>query len=233
MFDRLKTVIAATFVAVPMALAATAGGAATFTLDATSRGCLESDGTEGCGNSFQANGNFFTGENFSQSEQLRSFFLFDLSGVSGTVTGVSLKIDVGNILADPGPESVGFFQVSQASFNTLAGGSGSGAVYGDLGTGINLGGPTLDTGDSDSLINFAGGASWISAVSGALGGDFGFGGSLLTYNSAEREGVFGGSTGNTFQLVIDTADAPVVPLPAGMPLLLAGLGGLALLRRRS
>lgn len=44
--------------------------------------------------------------------------------------------------------------------------------------------------------------------------------------------IFDSNSAVTVSVNYDTVDTPTVPLPAGMPLLLAGLGGLAMMRRR-
>lgn len=189
---------------------------------------------------------FFVGEiddGGLEGENFRSYFGFDLSGLGGTVISgeIYIKIhpDFGYISADAS-ESVAFYPVSDDSLDQLLNGTFnvSTGFYADLGTGINLGGTTVTAADAAAdagSVTYDMGDQWITALNGSLGGDFGFGGRLFTSSiNGSREAVFGGSgVGNdAFTLRITTDEVSAVPLPAGLPMLLAGLAGFGVLRRR-
>ncbi len=218
-----------------------ASAATTYEVNAVKRGCYNGD-VDVCTGSGTPSGIFYTGENDGggfESENFRSYFGFDLSGLGGTVISGEIYIEINpqfGYFSDDPSESIAFYPISDDSLNQLLNGTfdaGTG-FYSDLGTGINLGGPTVTPADvAAGSITYAMGAQWINALNTNLGGDFGFGGRLFTTTiNGDREGLFGGSgTGNdAFTLRITTDEIPPVPLPAGLPMLLVGLAGFGVLR---
>ena len=216
-------------------LSVSAANAAEVTISPFSRGCVDEFGAPTCGTSFTAGGNFFTG--FNPSGVKRSFFLFNLSSVTDEIVAATLNVSLDPTIGFAGPdasESVGFFELSDDSETKLAGATSDLDVFADLGSGTNLGGPTITPADEGTTIDFNVGASFLAALNGARGDSlFGLGGSLLTLspNPSQEEGVFGFSSNATFSLTL-TTEAAVIPLPGALPLLLAGLAGLGLAARR-
>lgn len=210
-----------------------AASAAVIDITPYSRGCVDSNASFGCGDSGTASGNFYTGNTLGTVGLLRSFFLFDLSGVGGTIVSATLSFGLGNLgyNSTDASEGVGFFEISASSVGKLESSTQDASTYSDLGTGINLGYPSFTNAMENSTVTNVLTPLWLSALNGASGGKFGLGGSLITFGGNGEEGVFGGSTGQQVKLTITTRDSGVIPLPAGLPLLLSGLGGLALLRR--
>lgn len=208
-----------------------ASAAINYELNAFSRGCYNG-GTEACSGSGTPNGIFYTGEGSSvfESEIRRSYFGFDLSGLSGNVISGEIFIEIDEEFGYAGDdlfESIAFYAISDDSLDQLINSSflpGSG-FYTDLGTGINLGGPTVTPADAlNGSITHSMGPQWISALNANLGGNFGFGGRLFTTTlNGNREGLFGGSGvgSDAFTLRITTDAVRSVPLPATFPLLMS------------
>ena len=210
--------------------------ASLMTVEPFSRGCLRPDGTNDCLPAFAATANYFTGYELSDDVVKRGFLLFDLSGVSGDLVGAELSITLARGWFSPdAEESVAAFEMSAASLATLKSGSGSPAVYSDLGTGVNLGLQPLSQGQIGTTVVQSLAPRWIDALQGAFGGDFGVGLSLTDYSggTTANEGVFGASGAQPLSLALEFAEpGAAIPAPATLPALLLGLGGLAAVRLR-
>ncbi len=139
----------------------------------------------------------------------------------------------GESFASPGDtESVGFFELTAASVSKLETDTADAATFGEQGTGTNLGYPAFTEAMEGTTVSNALGQSWIDALNGAAGGKFGVGSALLTYDGGtDAEAVFGFSLDTVVKLTVVTDTTPV-PLPAGLPLVLTAMGGLALMRGR-
>lgn len=214
-----------------------APAAASFvTVEPVSRGCLAPSGASACGDSFTADGNFFTGEPVPFDPLTRGFLIFDLSGLSGTLLSAVLEIDFFRVATSEASEFVTAIQISDANVATLLGASGSASIYNDLGAGINLGYPAATPAENGSTKSFALTAPWLSAVSGAFGGDFGVGFALASFSGGgapSGEGLFAASSRDPVRLTLEFGEADAaVPGPLPAVLLLTGLGALGVAARR-
>ena len=84
--------------------------AATITINAYSRGAYIDTGVFGTGGSGTADGIYLTGEHtsFGTPNEYRSFFLFDLAGVTDPIVSATFEVSAGLQLhtSDRNPESL-------------------------------------------------------------------------------------------------------------------------------
>ncbi len=209
----------ATFLIAALFVSASASGAAatTVTINSSASGFYQNTGgTPSLGST-----------NIIEDSTRNNYFAFDLSGLSGTVTGAKLTIF--------GPNGLFLFNsttpatVTYSIYDVTTDGHTAGAAaFADLGSGLVYGSTSFaaTTGSSPQLvIDLSGGLNDINA---ALGGLFALGGdSSLVSN----QGFLWSSSflGPAAQLTLETT-----PLPATLPLFatVLGGGGLVAWRRR-
>jgi hypothetical protein len=213
-----------TFIVAALFVAASASGAAatTVTINSSASGFYQNTGgTPSLGS---------TG--IIEDSTRNNYFAFDLSGVSGTVTGAKLTIFGPNGLflfnsTTPATVTYSIYDVT-TNIGALTGHTAGVAAFTDLGSGLVYGSTSFaaTTGSSPQLvIDLSGGLNDINAALGslfALGGD-----SSLVSN----QGFLWSSSflGPAAQLTLETT-----PLPAALPLFatVLGGGGLVAWRRR-
>ncbi len=203
-------------------LAVTAAEAATVTIDSFDTGYYQNGGGTPSNN------------NIIEDSTRNNYFAFDLSGVSGAVTGATLTIFGGNGSYSTARSSVLFtvYDVSTeiGALTTRAGGT---AAFADLGSGTAYGSATIATPLSfgampEVVVDLAGGLADINASLGAL---FALGGgSDLTGNDGFLW-ISSNLATSAARLTLEVTTP--VPLPASLPLLLASVGAFVALRRRS
>jgi hypothetical protein len=208
--------------------------AATIQLTASDSGFYDS-----AGNHTAQNQNYLTGR-FDGSER-RSFFVFDLASVSGTVTAATLNLynpDVsptlkGYVSPDP-TESLSVFDVSTPLSTLTLGGVGIAGVFDDLGTGLEVGSVMVSPADNGQTVAIVFNANGLAALNAGLGGTIAFGSAITTLSgSAGNEFVFGFSTVSFAGGDVRRLDLTVVPEPTTLALFVLVLGttGLRHLRR--
>jgi hypothetical protein len=201
-----------------LALMVSSASASTITISTVQEGWWDSTGSH-----TGANLNYGAGDDASGTDH-HDFFVFSLSGVTGTITSATLRIfnPNGGYSSPDLSETLGFFDVSTSIAALLATGAGQVAIYNDLGTGVSYGSRSVSAADNNTFVSQSLNASAIAAIQSALGGSFAVGGALTTLNQpANVEGIFLFSNGQANQLVLEVTD--VVPEPTSVILLATGL----------
>jgi hypothetical protein len=213
----------ATFLVAALLFAASvSGAAATTVINSFASGFYQNTGaTPSAGST-----------NIIEDSTRNNYFAFDLSGVSGTVTGAKLTIFGGNGFfffnsTTPATVTYSIYDVS-TNIGALTDHTAGAAAFTDLGSGSAYGSTpiTVVSGSAPPLvIDLLGGLADINA---ALGGLFALGGgSSLVANQGF---LWSSSFGNpAAQLTLETT-----PIPAALPLFATvfGGGGLVAWRRR-
>jgi hypothetical protein len=212
-------------------IALTGAGSAyadTITLNSTSFGWWDSNGSHTA-----ANTNYGTGDDPTNIDH-RSFFVFNLAGLSGTIVSASLNIfNPGYSSPDP-TETLGIFDVSTSIATLIASGAGQVGIYNDLGSGTLFGSASVSAANNNANVSILLNPAALAALQSGLGGSFAFGGSLTTLSApGVTEGVFTFSTNftGTRQLTLNTAPT-AVPEPTSWFLLASGVVAIAVVRRR-
>ena len=190
------------------------------------------------------NPNYTTGF-VSNLGELRSFFTFDLAGVTGPITSARLLLRnvpfFGSPYNSPDPtETFSLFDVLTPTA-ALTSGTGGLAAFEDLGTGVEYGTRVISPADNGQLVMVELNGNGVTALNAAAGGGgtFVLGGALTTIGQDAMgnrltQSVFTGTTAaSTVSLEFEVA---AVPEPTSLALLgLAAVGafGGARLKRRS
>ena len=147
--------------------------------------------------------NYVTG-NCCGSGEYRSFYVFDLSGLSGTAVGAILWIynPASGYLSPDATENLDIWYVS-TNYGDLVGGVGGLSAFNDIGSGTPYGGTTVSSMYNGYWVPVILNSNAISDINSAIGsGDLAFGGALSTLSGAEPEHVFGFSEFDMAQLQI-------------------------------
>lgn len=214
-----------------LALGTSPAAAAIITLDALDSGFYDSAGAHTL-----TSPNYLTGT-FMGTER-RSFFVFDLAPVAGTITSATLRLfnpEVSQFLhgySSPDPtETLNIHDVSTPAASITLG-TGGVAAFDDLGTGTLYGTRVVSAADNGTVVEIA---LTVPAVSdlNATTGLFVLGGGLSTIQGPADQHVFGFSMtpfvpNQTRQLVLD-----VTPIPEPSLVLLLIAGGAAYATRRA
>jgi hypothetical protein len=152
--------------------------------------------------------------------EYRDFFVFDLSGVTGVITGAQLHVL--KPFSDPSPNPTDTFSLFDVStdVSTLISSSGSISIFSDLGSGNVYGSTGYVPSSGNIIVSIDLDATAILAMNNALGGTFALGGAVQNLVGGRSfQTIFGGSTGpNDVSLTITTAE---VPEPTSLSLLAA------------
>lgn len=213
-------------------LALTSGAeAATITLSTADVGHFDSTGFHDSGDaSYQA------GRDFGLT--YRGFLVFDLSGVTGTITGASIELTlpVGGLDSPSNAEDFRFTAVDYTPLSAFGSPqSGNVSAYDDLGDGAYYGGggatgQTLLEANEGTTSSYALNASAIADLNGAIGGSFvtGIAGVSLSEPHDVQLMFLNSGSGVTRQLTLTTAP---VPEPSSLFLSALTLGALSVVRR--
>jgi hypothetical protein len=201
---------------------------ATDTLGDISRGAYTDAGVFGTGGSGTATGNYLTGfYTGAGANEYRSFFTFDLSGVSGTVTSAQFNVSLTEDGGGPSPVTLNLVEYL-GDISTLDSGGAGLAGFAGLASGPLLGSATLNTSDTGTLSITLNGTA-LAAIQAAEGGDFAIGGSLI--GIPPNDYIFGDSIGVPLTTLVLTTSA-TTPEPSSLLLMISGVVGLAGVARR-
>jgi hypothetical protein len=142
------------------------------------------------------------------SGRLHNFFVFDLSGVSGTVVSAQLSA-ANNITYGPG-DTWTLYDVTTPAASFSADASTATAVYDDLGSGTVYGSVTLADPTISPVVVPLNGAG-VTALQAAIGGPVVLGGDYAP-SATDANYLFGATDGHAVQLVLTVEPASPVTL---------------------
>ena len=134
-----------------------------------------------------------------------SYFIFDLSGITGDKTGVRLRLELELYLSGDLSETFSVYDVSTDAATLEANGTGQTAIFDDLQTGNVYGTFEVTSGDVGTIIEIPLSAEAVSDINNAAGGFFAVGIHLETYSGGviSNEAVrFSAAGPGTYQLVL-------------------------------
>jgi hypothetical protein len=234
---KYNKILAAASVSLFVAVSASAASASTAVVNAYDAGY------------YQNSGGTPTYNGLTEDSTRNNYFVFDLSGVSGTVIGATLTIfntgvnsvgtptGNGNYMFQsgaPAPVTYSIYDVTATSIAALVAHTAGAAAFTDLGNGAVYGSTSITNPSPGAFafgampqltINLANG---LSDINGALGGLLAMGGSS---DLPANQGFLWISPADfpTIQLSLEVQQTPV---PAALPLFATGLGALGLIAHR-
>jgi hypothetical protein len=168
-----------------------------ITKDAIERGWWKSSGQHTA-----FNNNTLTGRSILNNEY-NSYFIFDLTGVTGTVIVASLKMEIEGYTTPDASETLSIWDVNTAPATLEASGNDV-AIYNDLMTGNSYGTFIVTSADKGMILDIPLNAQAVTDMNNALGGKVSVGLHVDTLGAASSEWIrfSAGSEQRTHQLVI-------------------------------
>ncbi len=196
-------------------------GVSTVTLSSVNDGWWDATGLH-----TSTNLNYIAGE--YNSREIRDYFVFNLSGITQTITGAQLKLQnpsAGYISADS-TETYTTFDVSTPIATLEASGTGQTGIFADLGTGTIYASTTLSAANDGQTIPISLNSAALSYLNANRGGQVAVGGAVTTISGTSNQAIFA-STGSSYtrQLVLtlatDSSDYYSLSLTAGQSIAVA------------
>jgi hypothetical protein len=172
--------------------------------------------------------NYFAGSIGSDPDN--NFFVFALSGISGTIqspSSLNLIMPANGIYAPNGTLTYTLFDVS-TPISQLVAGTPSASIWEDLGSGTVYGSASIEDGNAGSVFMVSFNEAGIAALNAANGGYFAVGGSITNLNGNDGYAFGYTNNGETATLQLDPT---AVPTPEPTALMLIGAGFPLLWRR--
>jgi hypothetical protein len=141
-----------------------------------------------------SNTNYITGG--AGTSEYRSFFVFDLSGVTGTIVNAALSIEnpSSGYMSDDPSETFTVFDVNVTSIANLVGAIDTQTSFDDIGGGTAYGSANVGDTGVDTPVDVTLNASAVSDLNLAIGGQFAFGGAVTSLGPSTNERIFGFSS---------------------------------------
>jgi len=159
-------------------------GTSQIVLAAVERGWWRDDGDHTATNDNTLTG-FFNGTGYTHN----SYFIFDLSGVTGTVIAAELQLEVDDYTSPDPTETVSFWDVSTPAVTLEATGTGQTQIYNDLMSGHAYGSWPFQPSDEGTVVTIALDAQGVVDINAALGGFFSVGGHAATVSGGASQWV--------------------------------------------
>jgi hypothetical protein len=205
-------------------------GAAPVTLDAVARGWFTSDGIANFEPGLDDQRNYLVGDKGTEPhvprQVNRNFFVFDLGGVIGDITGASLNLfnPPDGFSSQDAFETYVVFDVStdiSTLITHITGPTGL-AIYDDLGTGSQYGRHTSTIADNDRMVTIPLNAAALAALNQASG-LFAFGGAITSLDEVDNDEFLFGFSGIRQRLGTQLVLEGVVLVPEPNTGVLSGL----------
>ena len=217
----------ATFALGVLLFLSTPVSAAVIILEAVDSGWYVANGVA----SAATNQNYIMGSTDGLAGPFRDFFVFDLSSVTGTIiTSANFQAYNPSVFSPDrhdgytsisSSEDIGFFSI-ETGVASVAGRLGGIAAFNDLADGTLYGSRSVSSADNGTLVSTSLNAAALTDLNAAIGGLFGFGGTMTSLNLGQgRQNMFaftagplGGSSvsDTTRQLVLITIPALVAEI---------------------
>ena len=199
---------------------------AIITLDVTTRGRYTEAGSNGAAGS--AVSNYITGTTTGTNE-FRSYFVFDLSSVTMTITDAELFADSYTVVTGDTNETLSIKEVTTSIATVTSFNSGQTGIFDDLGDGTTYGSIVFDNDDDTQTFQIALNSDFITAANNTSG-SIALGGSITTLSVSSEQIAFkfsGAGEASDVQLKLT-----VVPQPAAIWFAVPMLGFLLTRRAR-
>ncbi len=175
-------------------------------LEAVDSGNYDWEGDHSSGNTYYPAGDTAA----SGYNELRNFFVFDLSAVTGPVLGATLELynpsdppDAGDGYRSPDPsETYSLWEVVTDIPTLTAGGSGLTGIFDDLGGGTGFGTIDMTAADNGTMVSIPVNHNAEASITAATGGLWAVGGAVMTLDGTPLQVVFSFASGTMLRRLL-------------------------------